>query len=254
MLLTVDVGNTNVKLGLFENSKLRAHWHISTYLEKMPDEYGLQIIGLLNHIHCKPAEIEGVCIASVVAPLTGRVEKACRDYLNAKPLLLDVGMKTGITILYENPQAVGIDRISDAVAVSKLYGGPACIIDFGTATTFNALTAKNEYLGGAITAGIGIAAEALYQRTSKLTRVDLRKPPFAIGRNTVHAMQSGLFFGYVGLVEGMVARFRKELGKDMKVIATGGLAEILANETTVIQTINPFLTLEGIRMIWEMNQ
>lgn len=254
MLLAIDIGNTNLKLGLFQQNRLLAHWNLSTNLEKMPDEYGMQIIALLNHVHCEIKEIEGVSIASVVAPLTDRVAEACHDYLDVEPLLLNVGMKTGVTVLYDSPQSVGMDRISDAVAVSQLYGGPACIIDFGTATTFNALTVNNEYLGGAITAGIGLAAEALYQHTSKLTRVDLHTPPSAIGRNTIHAMQSGLLFGYVGLVEGMVARFRRELGAEMKVIATGGLAGTLAHETTVIQTINPFLTLEGIRLIWEMNR
>lgn len=254
MLLAIDIGNTNLKLGLFDSSTLKGHWHLSTNLEKMPDEYGLQIIELLNYINVPVSKIGGICIASVVAPLTDRVVEASQQYLNLKPMILDVAKKTGITILYEPPQSVGIDRICDAVAVSKLYGGPACIIDFGTATTFNALTAKNEYLGGAITAGIGMSAEALFEHTSKLTRVDLHTPPAAIGRNTVHAMQSGLVFGYVGLVEGMVARFRKELGETMKVIATGGMAEILARETKAIQTVNPFLTLEGIRMIWEMNK
>jgi len=163
-------------------------------------------------------------------------------------------MKTGLKILYDNPQAVGMDRIADAVAVSKTYGGPACIIDFGTALTFNALTTDNEYLGGAITPGINLAAEALYLKTSKLTRVDLLIPPSMIGRNTVNAIQSGLLFGYISLVEGMVSRFRKELGDNMKVIATGGLSSLIAKETSVLQIIDPWLTLQGIRMLWEMNK
>ncbi|MCJ7724758.1 MAG: type III pantothenate kinase, partial [Anaerolineales bacterium] len=179
---------------------------------------------------------------------------ACREYLKQEALLVDTGIKTGIRIRYEDPRAVGADRVADAVAVYHLYGGPACIIDFGTATTFNALTAEGEYLGGAITAGINLAAEALFQRAAKLPRIDIQRPPSVIGRNSVHAMQSGLLFGYVAMVEGMVTRFRAELGEDMKVIATGGLAEIVAKETPVIQHLVPWLTLDGLRIIWELNQ
>ncbi|KAA0252704.1 MAG: type III pantothenate kinase, partial [Chloroflexi bacterium] len=157
-------------------------------------------------------------------------------------------------IRYEDPKAVGADRVCDAVAVMKLYGGPACVVDFGTATTFNALTRDGDYLGGAITAGINLAAEALYTRAAKLPRIDLQVPPSVIGRNTVHAMQSGLLFGYVSMVEGMVSRFRAELGNDMKVVATGGLAEVVAKETKVIDVIAPWLTLEGLRLIWELNR
>jgi type III pantothenate kinase len=163
-------------------------------------------------------------------------------------------VKTGVRIRYEDPRAVGADRIVDAAAVQKLYGGPACVVDFGTATTFDAISAEGDYLGGAIAPGIGIAAEALFQRTAKLPRVDLQRPPAAIGRNTVHAIQSGLLFGYVGLVEGMVARFRGELGPEMKVIATGGLAEIVARETSVIQVVAPWLTLDGLCLIWQLNR
>jgi type III pantothenate kinase len=199
-------------------------------------------------------EITGVSLASVVPPLTGRVIQACREYLKQEPLVVDAGVKTGIKIRYEDPRAVGADRVCDAVAVMKLYGGPACVVDFGTATTFNALTKDGEYLGGAITAGINLAAEALYTRAAKLPRIDLQVPPSVIGRNTIHAMQSGLLFGYVSMVEGMVARFRSELGSDMKVIATGGLAEVVAKETKVIDVIAPWLTLDGLRLIWELNQ
>jgi len=175
------------------------------------------------------------------------------QYLNLDPFVVDYTVKTGINILYEDPKGVGADRIVDAVAAHQLYGGPVCIVDFGTATTFDALTVEGDYLGGAIAPGIGIAAEALVQRTSKLLRVDLKHPPAAIGRNTTHAMQSGLLFGYAGLVEGMVARFRQELGENMKVIGTGGLVELIAKETPVIQIIAPWLTLDGLRMVWEMN-
>ena len=254
MLLTIDVGNTNLTLGLYEGDKLGPHWRLATDHERMPDEYGLQFLGLLEHVGLKPADLTGICLASVVPPLTGRVAQACGEYLKQGPLLVDTGVKTGIRIRYEDPRAVGADRVADAVAVFKLYGGPACIIDFGTATTFNALTKEGDYLGGAITAGINLAADALFQHAAKLQRIDLQRPPSVIGRNTVHAMQSGLLFGYVAMVEGMVSRFRVELGEDMKVIATGGLAESVARETSVIQILAPWLTLDGLRIIWELNR
>ncbi len=254
MLLTIDIGNTNLTLGLYEAQKLGARWRLATDHERMPDEYGLQILGMLQHAGCSPSLLDGICLASVVPVVTGRILQACNYYLEKEPLVIDHTVKTGIKILYEDPRAVGADRIVDAVAVMQLYGGPACIVDFGTATTFDALTADGEYLGGAIAPGIGIAADALFHRTSKLPRVDILPPPNVIGSNTVFAVQSGLLYGYVALVEGMVERFRKELGKEMKVIATGGLAEIIARETKTIQHLAPWLTLDGLRMLWEMNQ
>lgn len=253
MLLTIDIGNTNVTLGLYQGEILGPRWRLATVHDRMPDEYGLQFVGLLNHAGFDPKDLKGVCMASVVPPLTGKVVEACQRYLNQTPLIVDAGVKTGVRIRYEDPRAVGADRVVDAAAVQRLYGGPACVVDFGTATTFDGISAEGDYLGGAISPGIGIAAEALFLRTAKLPRVDLQRPPTAIGRNTVHAMQSGLLFGYVGLVEGMVARFRAELGPKMKVIATGGLAEIIAKETDVIQIIAPWLTLDGLRIIWDMN-
>ena len=253
MLLTIDIGNTNLTLGLYEGDKLGAHWRLATDHNRMPDEYGLQFLGLLQNANKTLKDIQGISVASVVPPLTGRVVQACREYLKQEPLVVDAGVTTGIKIRYEDPKAVGADRVCDAVAVMKLYGGPACVVDFGTATTFNAVTKDGEYLGGAITAGINLAAEALYTRAAKLPRIDLQVPPSVIGRNTVHAMQSGLLFGYVSMVEGMVNRFRAELGSDMKVVATGGLAEVVAHETKVIDIIAPWLTLEGLRLIWEMN-
>lgn len=254
MLLTIDIGNTNLTLGLYEGDKLGAHWRLATDHNRMPDEYGLQLLGLLQNAGKTLKDIKGISLASVVPPLTGRVVQACREYLKQEPLVVDAGIKTGIKIRYEDPKAVGADRVCDAVAVMKLYGGPACVVDFGTATTFNAVTKDGEYLGGAITAGINLAAEALYTRAAKLPRIDLQVPPSVIGRNTVHAMQSGLLFGYVSMVEGMVARFRSELGSNMKVVATGGLAEVVAKETQVINVIAPWLTLEGLRIIWELNR
>jgi type III pantothenate kinase len=253
MLLTIDIGNTNITLGLYDGEKLGPRWRLATVHDRMPDEYGLQIVGLLQHSGYAPTSLHGICLASVVPPLTGKIVEACTVYLGQAPLVVDAGVKTGVRVRYEDPKAVGADRIVDAAAVQKLYGGPACVVDFGTGTTFDAVSAEGDYLGGAIAPGIGIAAEALFTRTAKLPRVDLVRPPSAIGRNTVHAMQSGLLFGYVGLVEGMVARFRAELGPQMKVIATGGLAEIVARETDVLQIIAPWLTLDGLRIIWELN-
>ena len=253
MLLTIDIGNTNLTLGIYTAGKLGPRWRLATVHVRMPDEYGLQLLGLINHASIMPGEIDGICMASVVPPLTGKIVDACRQYLGKEPLVVDPGVKTGVRILYENPRAVGADRIVDAAAVQHLYGGPACVVDFGTATTFDAISDKGEYLGGAIAPGIGIAAEALFVRTAKLPRVEIKRPPAAIGRNTTHAMQSGLLFGYVSLVEGMVARFRTELGPAMKVIATGGLAEIIARETNIIEIVAPWLTLDGLSLIWEMN-
>jgi len=254
MLLTVDVGNTNVTLGLYQGETLGPRWRLETVHDRMPDEYGLQFLGLLSHSGHQPQDLTGICLASVVPPATGKVAEACRVYLGQDPLVVDAGVRTGVRIRYEDPRAVGADRIADAAAVQRLYGGPACVVDFGTATTFDAISPEGDYLGGAIAPGIGIAAEALFVRTAKLPRVDLQRPPNAIGRNTVHAMQSGLLFGYTALVEGMVTRFRSELGPKMKVIATGGLAEVVARETRVLEIIAPWLTLDGLRLIWDLNR
>jgi len=254
MLLTIDIGNTNLTIGLYEGDQLGSHWRLATDHNRMPDEYGLQLLGLLEHAGCALDRLTGICLASVVPPLTGRVIQACRQYLKQEPLVVDTGIKTGIRIKYEDPRQVGADRVADAVAVYRHYGGPACVVDFGTATTFNAITKKGEYLGGAIMAGVNVAAEALFQRAAKLPEVDIQRPPSVIGRNPVHSIQSGILFGYVSMVEGMVERFRKELGPEMKVIATGGLAEVIAKETDVIEVIAPWLTLEGLRIIWEMNR
>lgn len=253
MLLAIDVGNTNITLGLYAGDELGPRWRLATAHERMPDEYGLQFYGMLDHAGVKPEQLQGICMASVVPPLTGKIEAACEKYLGRKPLIVDAGVRTGVRIRYEDPRAVGADRIVDAAAVQKLYGGPACVVDFGTATTFDAITKEGDYLGGAIAPGIEIAAEALFLRAAKLPRVDLQRPPNAVGRNTTHAMQSGLLFGYTGLVEGMITRFRQELGSEMKVIATGGLAEIMARETDMIEIIAPWLTLDGLKFIWEMN-
>ena len=254
MLLCIDIGNTNVTLGLYQGETLGPRWRLATDHERMPDEFALQLLGLLSLADLGPKDVHGAAIASVVPPLTGRWVQVCRDYLKCDPLVIDAGVHTGVQILYDDPAAVGADRIVDAAAAYRLYGGPACIVDFGTATTFDAITAEGHYLGGAIAPGIGISADVLFHRTAKLPRVEIARPPSAIGRNTVHAIQSGLLFGYVSLVEGMVARFRTELGPETRVIGTGGLVELIARETAVIQFIAPWLTLDGLRMVYEMNR
>jgi type III pantothenate kinase len=254
MLLCIDIGNTNITLGLYQDSIPGPRWRLATTHERMPDEFGIQLLGLLAHKNITPDQVDCAVIASVVPQLTERWMQVCEDYLGCAPLNVDANTSTGVRIRIDNPQSVGADRIVDAAAAHQLYGGPACIVDFGTATTFDAISDQGDYLGGAIAPGIGIAADALAQRTAKLPRVEIAAPPSPIGRNTVHAMQSGLLYGYIGLVEGMVTRFRVELGPQMKVIATGGLAELVARHTSVLEIIAPWLTLDGLRLIYELNQ
>jgi len=254
MLFCIDIGNTNITLGLYEGELLGPRWRLRTIHDKMPDEYGIMLDQLFRHRGYRPEQVSGVAIASVVPPLTPTFQQVCQDYLKHTPLVVDAGVKTGVRVRYDNPRDVGADRVVDAAAVRVLYGTPACVVDFGTATTFDAVSADGDYLGGAIAPGIGIAAQALFERTAKLPRVELTRPPAAIGRNTPHAIQSGLLFGYVGLVEGMVARFKAELGPGTKIVATGGLAEIIARETDVIDVVDPWLTLHGLRMVYELNQ
>jgi type III pantothenate kinase len=253
-LFCVDVGNTNVVMGLYAGEKLATHWRIATDHQKMADEYAMLILDLFERSGQAPAAVEGIIVASVVPPLVGIFDKLCRRYFGLPALMVDGVVQTGVRILLDSPGEAGADRVVNTVAAFHRYGGPACVVDLGTATTFDLISAEGDYLGGAIAPGIGIAAEALFQRTAKLPRIDLVRPPSAIGKNTVQAMQSGLLFGYVGLVEGLVARFRAELGPETKVIATGGLAPLIAAETEVIDTVDPWLTLEGLRLIWEMNQ
>ena len=253
MLLTVDAGNTNIALGLYDGERPGPRWRLATDKARMPDEYGIMLTHLLQHAGVAPGTVRAVVMASVVPPLTSTLVQACETYLGLTPLLVEAGMKTGVAVRVEDPRQVGADRIVDAAAVHKLHGGPACIVDFGTATTFDAISAAGEYLGGAIAPGIGIAAEALFQSAAKLPKVDLRRPPSVIGRNTVHSIQSGLLFGYVGLVEGMVARFAAELGPRMKVIGTGWLVELIARETKAIGIVAPWLTLDGLKIIHDLN-
>ena len=254
MLLTIDVGNTQITLGLYDGDTLGARWRLATDQERLADEYGILLVNLIRHAGADPGGIHGIALASVVPPLTATFEHACRDYLGRTPLVVGAGTKTGVRVKYEDPKQVGADRVVGAAAVHSLYGGPACIVDFGTATTFDAVSAEGDYLGGAIAPGLGIAAEALFQRAAKLPKVDLQRPPSPIGRNVVQSHQSGLLFGYVGLVEGMVARFRTILGQRMKVVGTGSLVEVIARETSVIEILSPWLALEGLRLIHALNE
>ncbi len=254
MLLCIDLGNTNITFGLYEGDDLCCHWRIKTDQGGMPDEYGMLLLNLMAHAGHQPQDVAGICMCSVVPPLVGVMDECCRVYFGRSPLVVEAGVETGVKIRYDNPSEVGADRVVDAAAVYRLYGGPACVVDFGTATTFDAISRVGDYLGGAIAPGIGISAEALFSRAAKLPRIDLVCPPHAIGSNTVHSMQSGMVFGYVGLVEGMVARFRQELGDDMRVVGTGGLVEVIARETDVIREIDPWLTLRGLRIVWDLNQ
>ncbi len=227
-------------------------WRLSTNYEKTSDEYGLLIAALFRHAGMDVSTVDSAAIASVVPPLTGVFTEVCNKYFGCNPLVIEGASAVGIKIRYDDPRQLGADRIVDAVAAFRLYGGPACVIDFGTATTFDAVTAEGDCLGGAILPGLGIAAEALFERAARLPKVDLRRPPSPIGKNVVHSLQSGLLHGYVAAVEGLVARFVAELGPTTKVIATGGLAEIIMKETRVISVLAPWLTLDGIRIIYNL--
>jgi type III pantothenate kinase len=220
----------------------------------MPDEVAMLILELFRHAGVQLVDIAGVALASVVPPLTGVFEEVCRRYFDQQPLVVGAGVRTGVRIRYDNPLEVGADRVVNAAAVHRLYGGPACIVDFGTATTFDAISDEGDYLGGAIAPGVTVSAEALFQRTAKLPRIDLVPPGKAIGTNTMQSMQSGLLYGYVGLVEGMIGRFRRELGPETKVVATGGLASLIAGESEELGVVDPWLTLKGLRIIWDLNR
>lgn len=254
MLLAIDIGNTNITIGVFEDSRLKGTWRIATGVHRMPDEYASLILNLFERHGIGASQVTDVVLCSVVPPLVGVFEEVCRRYLKVSPLVVEAGVKTGVRISMDNPREVGADRIVNAVAAHHLYGGPVIVIDLGTATTFDAVSKEGDYLGGAIAPGIAIATEALFTRTAVLPRVELTHPKRAIGRNTVAAMQSGIVFGYAGLIEGVVGRIKQELGGAVRVVATGGYAELLARETQVIEVVNPNLTLEGLRLIYEMNK
>lgn len=253
MLLAIDIGNTNIALGVFEKDTLRATWRLANDPKRMPDEYGMTILNLLPIRGIQASDIQAVAICSVVPPLTQVFTELCQTFFNINPLIIGAGVRTGIKIMYDNPRDVGADRISDATAAYRLYGGPIIIVDCGTATVFDAVSANAEYLGGAIAPGLKVAAESLFTSTSQLRRVELIAPKTAIGKNTTHALQSGLVLGNVDLVVGMVKRFQQELTENAKVIGTGGLAPLLSKETQIFDSVNLDLTLIGLRMIYDMN-
>lgn len=253
MILVFDVGNTNIVLGVYENRTLTQHWRVSTDKLRTTDEYAVDIKNLFDFSGLKFLDIEAVVISSVVPPVMPTLESLTRKYFGVEPLVIGPGVKTGMPIIYDNPREVGADRIVNAVAGFQKYGGPLVIVDFGTATTFCAISQRGEYLGGAIAPGIGISTEALFQKASKLPRIELVKPKRVIAKNTVSGMQSGIYFGFVGQVDGIVRRMKKELGEGTKVIATGGLARFITEESEEIQVIDPFLTLEGLLLIYDRN-
>lgn len=254
MILGLDVGNTNIVLGVFDDKKLLVSWRISTNRNQTADEYGMIIKNLFEDAKIPVSDIEAVVISSVVPPLMSALDGMCKKYFGFEPLVVGPGIKSGMPIKYENPREVGADRIVNAVAGYELYGGPLIIVDFGTAITFCAVSGQGEYLGGAIAPGIGISTEALFSKAAKLPRVELVRPQSAIGKNTIVSMQSGIIFGFVGLVEEMIKRIKKELGAPAFVVATGGQAEMIARETHVIDKVDPILTLYGLRIIYERNK
>lgn len=253
MLLTIDIGNSMVTMGVFQDANLVTTLRIATDARRSADEYGLMLTNLLQLHKIDSSQITDVCMCSVVPPLTGVFEAASETYFDIKPLIVTAGVRTGLKITYDNPRDVGADRIADAVAAKELYGQPAIIVDFGTATVFDAISKEGVYLGGAISPGISVAAEALFLNTSQLRRVELVAPKTAIGQNTTAALQAGLVLGYAELVKGLVGRINKELGGDATVVGTGGLAQIISHEADVFDAVNPDLTLIGLRQIYYMN-
>jgi type III pantothenate kinase len=254
MLLAVDIGNTNVTLGIFDGNKLRATYRLATHVSQMPDEYGVFILSLLQHSGIDTSDITEGAISCVVPPLMTIFHEMFQRYFNIAPLAVGPGVKTGIRIRFDNPRELGGDRISNTAGALSLYKAPIIVVALGTATVFDTISKDGEYLGGAVAPGIAIAAEALYTRTAALPRVELVRPKKAIGTNTVAAMQSGIIFGYAGLIDGVVARIQKELGEKATVVATGGYASIIAKEAKVINKVNPNLTLIGIKVIHDMNR
>ena len=248
------MGNTNMVLGVYKDTELLDHWRISTDRQRTTDEYGVLIRELFYLNDFRADDINAIIISSVVPPVVPTLERMCQRYFGLSPLLIGPGVKTGMDIRYDNPREVGADRIVNAVAAYEKYGGPVIIVDFGTATTFCAVDAKGVYLGGSICPGIGISTEALVQRTAKLPRIELKRTDSVICRNTIESMQAGVFYGFVGQVEGIVSRMRRELDMSARVVATGGLAVVIAPATKAIDVVEPMLTLEGLRIIYERNR
>ena len=258
MLLTIDVGNTNTVLGLYklegETSELAAHWRVTTHRSQTADEYGVLFVNLFKMHGLEVSQVSHIIISSVVPPVESTLRDVCESYFHIEPLFIEPGIKTGMPVLVDNPAELGADRLVNAIAAFERYGGPCIIVDFGTATTFDVVSAKGEYLGGSIAPGLGISADALFSRAARLGRIDIKRPAKVIGTNTVTHLQSGLYYGYIGLVDGILARMIAELGQPAKVIATGGLARQISEDSVYIAEIDDMLTLDGLRILFERNR
>ncbi|MFP5205527.1 MAG: type III pantothenate kinase [Acidobacteriota bacterium] len=258
MLLALDVGNTNTVLGIYrlegEKPELIAHWRITTHRAQTVDEYGVFFVNLFEMHGMSPSQVHHIIIASVVPPVDSTLRQVCEQYFNVQPMFVEPGIKTGMQMRIDNPTELGADRLCDCVAAYELYGGPCIVVDFGTATKFEVISEKGEYLGGAIAPGLGLSADALFARAAKLSRVEIKRPPKAIGTNTITHLQSGLYFGYIGLVDGILERILTETAGKPRIIATGGLARMIAPDSRYIHEINDMLTIEGLRILWERNQ